>query len=73
MRGTQRARALATYRDAFADRVTGGEPFGRVEDDIDEAADLTLDEKAALWLYAFSLRPPFEQQLDARTHLAALC
>ena len=43
-----------------------------LEDDIDEAADLTLDEKAALWLYAFSLRPPFEQQLDARTHLAAL-
>jgi hypothetical protein len=49
-----------------------GEPFGRVEDAIDAATDLTGTEKAALWLYAFSLRPPFEQQLDARAHLAAL-
>ena len=72
MRGTQHAGALATYRDAFAERVTGGEPFGRVEDAIDEAVDLNLDEKAALWLYAFSLRAPSEQQHDARAHLAAL-
>jgi hypothetical protein len=72
MRGTHRVLALATYRDAFAERIRGGEPFGAVEDAIDEVAELTQDEKAALWLYAFSLRPPFEQQLDARAHLAAL-
>jgi hypothetical protein len=72
MRGTQPVRALATYRDAVAERIRGGEPFGAVEDAIDEVADLTQDQKAALWLYAFSLRPQPEQQLDARAHLAAL-
>ena len=72
MRGTHRVRALATFRDAVAERLRGGEPFGAVEDAIDEIADLTQEEKAALWLYAFSLRSPLEQQLDARAHLAAL-
>jgi hypothetical protein len=72
MRGTHQARALATYRHAVAGRIRGGEPFGDVEDAIDEAADLTQDEKAALWLYAFSLRPQLAQQLDARAHLASL-
>ena len=47
-------------------------PFGQVEDSIDEVAELTIDEKAALWLFAFSLRDPAEQQLDARAHLASL-
>jgi hypothetical protein len=72
MSGTHRERALATYRDAVAERMRGGEPFGALEDAIDEVADLTLDEKAALWLYAFSLRTPGEQQRDARAHLASL-
>ena len=72
MRGTHRVRALATHRDAVAERIRGGERFGAVEDAIDEVADLSQDEKAALWLYAFSLRAASEQQHDARTHLAAL-
>jgi cytochrome c-type biogenesis protein CcmH/NrfG len=66
-------RALTSYRDAVAERVRGGEPFGAVEDAIDEVADLTQNEKAALWLYAFSLRPPVQQQHYARAHLASLC
>jgi hypothetical protein len=49
-----------------------GETFGDVEDAIDDVADLTLDQKAALWLFAFSLRDPAEQRLDARSHLAAV-
>ena len=52
--------------------MRGGERFGAVEDAIDDVADLTQDEKAALWLYAFSLRAGAEQQRDARAHLAAL-
>jgi hypothetical protein len=64
--------ALNSYRDAVAERIGGGEPFGDVEHAIDDAADLTMDEKAALWLFAFSLRDPSEQQLDARAHLASL-
>lgn len=53
-------------------RIKAGEPFGEVEDSIDAVAELTGDEKAALWLFAFSLRDPAEQQLDARAYLAAL-
>jgi hypothetical protein len=63
---------LASYRDAVAEWIKAGEPFGDVEDAIDEVDDLSQDEKAALWLFAFSLREPAEQQLDARAHLHAL-
>ena len=47
-------------------------PFGDVEDSIDRVEDLTSDEKAALWLFAFSLRDPSEQQLVARACLASV-
>jgi hypothetical protein len=72
MSGTQRRRALASYRDTVAERMNAGEAFGEVEDSIDRLAQVTMDEKAALWLYAFSLRDPAEQQLAARAHLASL-
>jgi hypothetical protein len=72
MSGTQLRPVLAFYRDAVAERVKAGEPFGHVEDAIDEVDDLSQDEKAALWLFAFSLREPAEQQLDAQAHLYAL-
>jgi hypothetical protein len=64
--------SLAGYRDEVAGMIEAGEPFGRVEDSIDRFADLTTDERAALWLFAFSLRDPSEQQVDARAHLASL-
>jgi hypothetical protein len=72
MSGTQRRPALASYRDTVAEQMNAGEAFGEVEDSIDRLAQVTMDEKAALWLYAFSLRDPAEQQLAARAHLAAL-
>lgn len=64
--------ALASYRRAVHEQIRAGEPFGDVEDAIDVADDLTMDEKAALWLFAFSLRDPADQQRDARAYLAAL-
>jgi hypothetical protein len=72
MRGAQPRRALAGYRHAVTELIEAGEPFGDVEHAIDEVADLSTDEKAALWLFAFSMRDPSEQQLDGRAHLAAL-
>jgi hypothetical protein len=72
MRGTQPAPALTSYRDAVTALIEEGEPFGHVEEAIDAVDDLTMDEKAALWLFAFSLRDPSEQQLQARAHLAAV-
>jgi hypothetical protein len=72
MRGTHPRKALASYRDTVAKLIRGGEAFGDVEDAIDEVAELNVDEKAALWLFAFSLRDPSAQQMDARAHLASL-
>ncbi len=72
MSATDPRTALAGYRDVVTERIEAGEPFGDVEDAIDEAGSLTTDQKAALWLLAFSLRDPSAQQLDARAHLAAV-
>ena len=73
MSGTHPSRTpLATYRDVVSELVETGWPFGDVEDVIDELAELSHGEKAALWLFAFSLRDRAEQQLDARAHIAAL-
>jgi hypothetical protein len=72
MSGTQPRPTLASYRGTVAELIEAGEAFGDVEDAIDEVAVLTRDQKAALWLFAFSLRDPTQQQLDARAHLAPL-
>lgn len=72
MSATQEASTLASYRDAVEELIETGEQFSDVEDAIDEVAWLTLDQRAALWLFAFSLRDRKEQQLEARAHLAAV-
>ena len=72
MSATQQGATLATYRDAVEDLMETGERFGDVEDAIDAVNWLTHDQKAALWLFAFSLRDQEEQQLEARAHLAAV-
>lgn len=72
MSGTHPRPALTTYRDAVTELMESGERFGDVEDAIDEVANLTRDERAALWLFAFSLRDPIEQQLDAQAYLSSL-
>jgi hypothetical protein len=45
-----------------------GAAFARVEDAI-ESARLSKDHKAALWLFAWSLRDPTHQRHDARLTL----
>ena len=72
MRGTHAVPALASYRDSVTELIEAGESFDNVEDAIDAAADLTMLQKAALWLFAFSLRDPAEQRRDARAHLTAI-
>ncbi len=64
--------ALASYREAVSELINAGEPFGDVEDAIDEVPELTIDQKAALWLFAFSLRDPAGKELDARTRGSAV-
>ena len=70
MSGTHRP--LIGYRDSVSELMSRGSAFGDVEDAIDAVAELSLDQKAALWLFAFSLRDPREQRMDARAHLSAV-
>ena len=72
MSATQQGVTLASYREAVEDLTETGELFGDIEEAIDGVTWLTVDQKAALWLYAFSLRDQKEQRLDALSHLAAV-
>ena len=53
------------------DMMEQGTAFARVEDAI-EAAPLPQDHKAALWLFAWSLRDPGHQRHDARMTLGLI-
>jgi hypothetical protein len=72
MSATHARPAVATYRDAVTELVRAEEPFGDIAEAIDEIADLTRDEKAALRRYAFSLHVGASQQRQARPHLVVL-
>ena len=71
MRSSHSKSDFLWYRDAVTDQMRAGHPFGEVEDAI-ELADLSDDQKAALWLFAFSLRDFGERVRDANTFLAAV-
>jgi hypothetical protein len=46
-----------------------GATFGDVEDGVINHAPCDEDEKAALWLFAWSFMPPGEQRHEANQHL----
>ena len=52
-------------------RMSAGDSFSSVEDMIDET-QLTEEEKAALWLFAWSMRDKRTQQRETRGLLAYL-
>ena len=64
--GSDSPPGLAAYREAVSELLTAGQPFGQIEDSIDRTDDLSADEKAALWLFAFSLRDARDRQRAAR-------
>ncbi len=55
-------------REQVEDMFEQGVPFDHVEDAIDSAR-LSQTHKAALWLFAWSLRDPALQRRDARLTL----
>jgi hypothetical protein len=61
MSATSKRLALARFRDEVAARTEAGKPFDEVEDAI-ELADATEDQKAALWLMAYSIRDRRERR-----------
>jgi hypothetical protein len=56
--------SLGDYQDQVEGMMEAGERFGIVEDTINAAA-LVDDQKAALWLLAWSSRDSFAQRRDA--------
>jgi hypothetical protein len=60
---------LGDYQDQVEGMIQAGELFGVVEDTIN-AATLVEDQKAALWLLAWSSRDPWVQRQDALAALA---
>jgi hypothetical protein len=58
-----------TYRDGVSTLMEAGEPFEDVEAAI-EHTDLEQDEKAALWLFAYSSQDRVEPSDDAVSRLA---
>jgi hypothetical protein len=61
--------AVESYQAEVEGRMRAGEPFRRVENVINQA-EITEDEKAALWLLAWSMRERSAQQEEARAILA---
>ncbi len=72
MGATQHATALASYRDEVTELIEEGTAFGDIEDTIDEFPDVTSDQKAALWLFAFTLRDRGPKQRASGAHLLAV-
>ena len=64
--------SLGYHRDIVESMMVAGQPFGEVEVFIDEAAVLDQEEKAALWLLAWSLREGRVQRREALAMLGAL-
>jgi hypothetical protein len=62
---------LGYHQDVVEGMMDASEPFGEVETFINEAAGLGQDEKAALWLFAWSLRDTWVQRREALTMLGA--
>jgi hypothetical protein len=53
--------------------VDHGEPLDRVEEElINPAGGLTGDQRAGLWLYAWSLQSPAHQRYEAQSFLSQL-
>jgi hypothetical protein len=63
---------LGHHQDVIEGMMSASEPFGEVETFINEAVVLDQDEKAALWLLAWSLRDAWTQQREAVSMLSAL-
>ena len=64
-------RPIEAMRQDVERRMMRGERFTDVEDGIN-LSDFSSDEKAALWLLAWSYVHPRAQRREANAHLAAL-
>lgn len=69
---TDASPSLDLHRQVVETMMDAEEPFGEVESFIDEAVALDHDEKAALWLLAWSSRERPVQRREALALLSSL-
>jgi hypothetical protein len=62
---------LVDYQGVVEEMMDARKPFRIVEDFIDRAGALDGNQKAALWLLAWSMRSNFVQRREAREMLGA--
>ena len=63
---------LGDHQNAVSGMMDASAPFGEVETFINEAPALDEDERAALWLLAWSLRDAWTQRQEALKMITAL-
>jgi hypothetical protein len=63
---------LGQHQDVVTGMMDASEPFGEVETFINEASTLDQNEKAALWLLAWSFREGWIQKREAQEMLSSL-
>ena len=59
----------APLADEIRKRMRHGDSIDVVDSEIIERSDLSGDQKAALWLYAWSFMPRREQRASAELHM----
>jgi hypothetical protein len=59
-------------QSSIAKMMEHGATFDEVEADVIDDAPCDADEKAALWLYAWSFMPHGQQRYEANQHLRRL-
>jgi hypothetical protein len=67
--GEQFSSAAVRAHEDVRRRMSHGDTIDDVDAEIIEPSDLNADEKAALWLYAWSFVPRRRQRKSAELHL----
>jgi hypothetical protein len=63
---------MVAEQSRIAEMMERGATFGQVEEDVINDAPFDSDEKAALWLFAWSFKPRSQQRYEASQHLRQL-
>ena len=64
--------SLSTLEERVATMMHAGASLGRVEREVVEPSDLDSEQKAALWLYAWSFLEGREQRIKTAPQLVDL-
>jgi hypothetical protein len=63
--------SLFSLQESVATKMQDGASLDRIETEVIEPSDLDPEQKAALWLYAWSFQEGREQRAEAGRYLVA--